>query len=144
MTLAEIEELYREVVLDHYRAPRNWALLAHPTAKGHALNPVCGDEVTVEVELTGDTVNAISAQSVGCSIAVAAGSVMTELAQGQSARRCRELQAQLEQVLAGSAPSGRVDRRLRAFARVAALPARQRCALLAWEALTEALDSVQV
>jgi len=110
----ELEALYREVVLEHYRNPRHRSALAHPSADARVTNPICGDQVHVEVELADGRIADVSARARGCSIAVASGSVMTELV---------------------------LDPRLRAFGRVAELPSRQRCATLAWEALTEALGA---
>ncbi len=136
---AELEALYREVVLEHYRNPRHRAPLAHPTADARVSNPVCGDQVHVEVELAGGRIADVSARTRGCSIAVAAGSVMTELVRGLEPEQTRALADAAAEIVRGAAPSSGVDPRLRAFARLAALPSRQRCALLAWEALAEAL-----
>ena len=136
-----IEALYREVVLEHYRNPRNRAPLAHATAEALVSNPVCGDQVRVEVELQGGRIAAVSARARGCSIAVAAGSVMTELVRGLGPEQARALGAEAARVARGEPAPSELDARLRAFARVAALPSRQRCATLAWEALAECLSS---
>lgn len=136
---AELEALYREVVLEHYRNPRHRAPLAHPSAEARVANPVCGDQVHVEVELADGRIADVSARARGCSIAVAAGSVMTELVRGLSPGESAALGETAARIVRGEpAPEG-ADARLRAFARLAALPSRQRCALLAWEALSEAL-----
>jgi nitrogen fixation NifU-like protein len=134
-----LEALYREVVLEHYRNPRNRAPLAHATGEGRVANPICGDQVHVEVEFAGGRIAAVSARARGCSIAVASGSVMTELVRGATADGARSLSESLARVVRGEAVPVELDPRLRAFARVAALPSRQRCATLAWEALAEAL-----
>jgi nitrogen fixation NifU-like protein len=136
-----LEVLYREVVLDHYRTPRNRTPLEEPDAVATVDNPVCGDQVRVEVKLEGDRVSAVSARARGCSIAVAAGSVMTELVRGSSRSEVERMRATLEGLVGGEPAGEGVDRRLRAFAGVARFPSRRRCALLAWEALAEALDS---
>jgi nitrogen fixation protein NifU and related proteins len=138
-TPAAIEALYREVVLEHYRNPRNRAPLAHATAEALVVNPVCGDQVRVEVELAGGRIANVSARARGCSIAVAAGSVMTELVHGMTPEQARALGDVAARISRGEATDPAIDSRLRAFARVSALPSRQRCATLAWEALTEAL-----
>lgn len=139
-TPAAIEALYREVVLEHYRNPRNRAPLAHATAEALVVNPVCGDQVRVEVELADGRIANVSARARGCSIAVAAGSVMTELVRGIGPEQARALGEVAARVSRGEAGDPAIDARLRAFARVAALPSRQRCATLAWEALAEALE----
>jgi nitrogen fixation NifU-like protein len=137
----DIEQLYREVVLDHYRAPRNRARLAAPTGRGVAVNRVCGDEVEVEVRLERGEIAELSARAVGCSLAIASASVLTELARGLEPAAAGRLGEQLARIVEGDLPEPGCDARLRAFAPVAALPARRRCALLAWEALGEALDA---
>lgn len=134
-----IEALYREVVLEHYRNPRNRLALAHPTSEAVVSNPVCGDQVRVEVEVVDGRIVDVSSRARGCSIAVAAGSVMTELVRGLDAAQARALGDTAGRISRGESVGAEVDSRLRAFARVAALPSRQRCATLAWEALGEAL-----
>ena len=137
----ELEALYREVVLEHYRNPRHRSALAHPSADARVTNPICGDQVHVEVELADGRIADVSARARGCSIAVASGSVMTELVLGASLPEARALAEALAQVVRGAPTRGELDPRLRAFGRVAELPSRQRCATLAWEALTEALGA---
>ena len=132
--------LYRDVVLEHYRSPRNRAPLAEPDGTGRALNPVCGDEVSVEVSLRAGRIDASSARAQGCSIAVAAASVLTELVSGLAPDEALRLGERLEAVVHGAGPDPELDERLRAFAPVARLPSRRRCAQLAWEALAEALE----
>ena len=136
---SEVEALYREVVLEHYRNPRHRAPLERPSAEARVANPICGDQVHVEVELAGGRIADVSARARGCSIAVAAGSVMTELVRGLAPAESTALGEAVARIVRGESVSGEVDARLRAFARLAALPSRQRCALLAWEALAEAL-----
>ncbi len=139
--LTPVEELYRDVVLDHYRHPRNRAALEAPDASALVDNPVCGDQVLVEVRLEDGRIREVSARTRGCSIAVAGGSVMTELVAGLDAPAADCLHAALERLVRGEGAAPELDRRLRAFARVADLPSRRRCATLAWEALHEALAS---
>ncbi len=139
--LSAIEELYRDVVLDHYRNPRNRTALE--AADGSALvhNPLCGDQVQVEVNLEDGRIREVSARTRGCSIAVAAGSVMTELVCDLDAAQADALRASLASVVEGQTAPEDLDRRLRAFARVADLPSRRRCATLPWEALEAALSA---
>ena len=135
-----IESLYREVVLDHYRHPRNRHALEDPDGSALVSNPVCGDQVRVDVRREGECVTEVSARTRGCSIAVAAGSVMTEMVVGQELPQIRELAHEIQRLVRGESAGEELDPRLRAFARVAGLPSRQRCAVLPWEALAEALS----
>lgn len=139
--LDSVLALYRSVVLDHYRKPRNRGPLERPDASATVYNPVCGDQVLVEVALEQGRVAAISARARGCSIAVAAASVMTELVRDGDRERVAALRAVLDGIVAGEPPAPDLDERLRAFAGVAPHRARHRCATLAWEALEEALRS---
>ncbi len=133
------EELYRSVVLDHYRRPRNRAPLASPQGSALVDNPVCGDQVQVEVSTKDGRIHEVSAQTRGCSIAVAAGSVMTELVRGLARDEARALGCELAKLVHGEPVAPDLDERLRAFARIADLPSRRRCATLGWEALDQAL-----
>ncbi len=135
-----IEALYKEVVLEHFRHPRNRSPLDAPDGSSLVVNPVCGDQVRVEVKLSDGRVSSMSARTRGCSIAVASGSVMTEIVAGMDRAAIAALAADVERVVRGDDSGGQLDKRLRAFHRVAQLPSRQRCALLPWEALEEALD----
>jgi nitrogen fixation protein NifU and related proteins len=136
---AALERLYRETVLEHYRNPRNRTPLAAPQGRALVDNPVCGDQVRVEVKLADGRIAEISSVARGCSIAVASGSVMTELVRGLDREQSKAFaQALADLVHARPVPEDLVPK-LRAFARVAELPSRRRCAMLAWEALDEAL-----
>ena len=135
-----IEALYKEVVLEHFRRPRHRTPLDSPDGSALVVNPLCGDQVRVEVQLSDGRVSAASARTRGCSIAVAAGSVMTELVRGMEPEAIARLSGEVERVVRGEDSGTQLDERLRAFARVADLPSRQRCALLPWEALAEALE----
>jgi nitrogen fixation NifU-like protein len=134
-----LEALYREVVLEHYRRPRHREPLAAPDGAATAHNPVCGDQARVEVCLEGERVRDVSARVRGCSIAVASGSVMAELVLDRPAGAGAELKKQLEAIVAGEPAGPELDPRLRAFAGVAPMRSRHRCALLAWEAFEAAL-----
>jgi nitrogen fixation NifU-like protein len=133
------EELYREVVLEHYRRPRHREPLGHPDGSATVDNPVCGDQVRVEVRLDGSSIGEISARVRGCSIAVAAGSIMGELVIGCAVDEIPGLRRALQGLVDGEPPDESLDRQLRAFAGVSRFPARRRCATLPWEALEEAL-----
>ncbi len=139
--MSDLESLYREVVLEHYRNPRNRAPLERVTGEGRVTNPVCGDQAHVQVELVDGRIAAVSSRARGCSIAVASGSVMTELVRGATPAAAKSLSDSLARVVKGEPPPADLDPRVRAFGRVASLPSRQRCATLAWEALAQALEA---
>jgi nitrogen fixation NifU-like protein len=85
--MSEFDQLYREVILDHYKNPRSHGLLEHADATAEGQNPLCGDEVTVSVRFgEGDTIDEIGFEGRGCAISQAATSMLTELVQGRSAQ----------------------------------------------------------
>ena len=140
--LTDLEALYRETVLAHYRSPRNRVPLHDPHGTALVHNPVCGDQVRVEVRVRAGRIEELAAISRGCSIAVASGSVMTEWARGREPHEVVAMRASLETLVSGADPGPSLPDSLRAFGRVAELPSRRRCALLAWEALETAIQGI--
>jgi len=83
--VSEFDQLYREVILDHYRNPRSHGLLDAPDAQAEGQNPLCGDEVTVSLRFDGDTIREVGFEGRGCAISQAATSMLTEIVQGKTA-----------------------------------------------------------
>jgi len=91
--MSEFDQLYREVILDHYKNPRGHGLLEHPDAEAEGQNPLCGDEVSIYVAFgeDGDTIDEVKFSGRGCAISQAATSMLTELVQGRSAQEVATL-----------------------------------------------------
>jgi nitrogen fixation NifU-like protein len=83
--VTEFDQLYREVILDHYKNPRSHGLLDAPDVQAEGQNPLCGDEVTVSLRFDGDTISEVGFEGRGCAISQAATSMLTELVQGKTA-----------------------------------------------------------
>jgi nitrogen fixation NifU-like protein len=83
--MSEFDQLYREVILDHYKNPRSHGLLEHPDAQAEGQNPLCGDEVSLSVRFDGDTISEVGFEGRGCAISQAATSMLTEIVQGKTA-----------------------------------------------------------
>ena len=141
----QLESMYQEIILDHYRRPVGRGLREPFGAQVHHVNPTCGDEITLRVALgegADPVIEDVSFEGVGCSISQASISVLHELAVGE---RLSQWQAQQEGFLAMMHGRGRVepDEELLgdavAFAGVAQYPARVKCALLGWMALQDAV-----
>jgi nitrogen fixation NifU-like protein len=141
----QLESMYQEIILDHYRHPHNKGLREPYDAEVHHVNPLCGDEVTVRVTLKAaggePAVADVSYDSLGCSISQASASVMTDLVIGKSVDDAMAIsQAFLE--LMQSKGAGQPDEDLLedavAFAGVSKYPARIKCALLGWMAWKDA------
>jgi nitrogen fixation NifU-like protein len=137
--MSELNELYREVILDHNRKPRNFGELPGADRVIDAVNPLCGDRLTLYVLLDNGTVADIGFKGSGCAISVASSSLMTERVKGAPVQDSLELFERVHDMLTGQAePSEELDK-LVALAGVRAYPTRVKCASLAWHALKAAL-----
>ena len=137
----DLESLYQDIILDHYKHPRGRALLANPAGESHQVNPTCGDEVTVQVALGDDGTLRVGYEGQGCSISQASASVMSEMVNGTAAADAEMVRlAFLELMHSKGAlePDEDVLGDGVAFVGVAKYPARIKCALLPWMALQDA------
>jgi nitrogen fixation NifU-like protein len=136
----ELQELYREVILDHNRSPRNFGELDDANRVVQGVNPLCGDKLTLYLRLDGDTVSDIKFKGTGCAISVASSSLMTERVKGQSVQAALGLFEQVHDMLTdeSSLPSEELEK-LVALAGVREFPSRVKCASLAWHALKTAV-----
>jgi len=135
-----LEDLYKEILLDHYRNPRNKGPLEVASCSAEGANPLCGDQVTVEANLDGDRIAEISFDGRGCSISQASASMMTEYVRGRSVAGARHgVEAFQRMMIEGetAAEDGFDD--IEALIGVAKFPARVKCASLAWKTLERAL-----
>ena len=140
-----LDSLYQEIILDHYRSPHHAGLREPFEAEVHHVNPTCGDEVTLRVHLEGEpgsqTVGDVSYDAEGCSISQAAASVMADLVIGQPVARALETHEAFVELMQGRGkvePDEEVLEDGIAFAGVAKFPARIKCALLSWMAFKDA------
>ncbi len=145
-----LEELYREVILDHYRNPRNKGHLEHPQASAQGVNPLCGDEITIEVSFDGDKVSEVAVDGQGCSISQSSASMMTEAIKGKSRKEINQLVGRFRQMMSldeGDDPGldperpGAVLGDIEALQGVRQYPVRIKCASLGWNTLLEALGA---
>jgi nitrogen fixation protein NifU and related proteins len=142
----DLRDLYQDIILDHGRRPRNFRVIEHPTRTAQGYNPLCGDRVTIYLDLDGDRIGDLSFQGRGCAISTAAASLMTELLKGKTVAEAKELFAQFRaRVTGGEArppaePLALELERLEPLTGVRAYPARVKCATLSWHALEAALN----
>lgn len=148
-----LEELYREVILDHYRNPRNKGHLDHPEATAQGVNPLCGDEINIEISFDGDMVSEVAVSGQGCSISQSSASMMTEAIKGKTRDEIADLVAKFRQMMSldeGDDPGldperpGSVLGDIEALQGVRQYPVRIKCASLGWNTLLEALDGEDV
>jgi nitrogen fixation NifU-like protein len=136
-----LDDIYKEVILDHYKSPRNKRELEGAELQCHANNPLCGDEITVFAHLEGDTVEAVTFTGAGCSISQSSASMMTEAVTGVSVDDAKALVAGFRGMMAGEVEPDE-DRfgDLVALKGVVKYPIRIKCAVLSWDVLQEALE----
>jgi nitrogen fixation NifU-like protein len=142
----KVEELYQEIILDHYRAKHHSGLREPYAAEVHHVNPSCGDEVRLRVDLDGDVVRDVSYEGMGCSISQASTSVMSDLVIGRDLNHGLDLHAEFLALMQGKGEVEPDEDRLEdgiAFAGVARFPARVKCALLGWSAFKDAVLQAQ-
>lgn len=141
---AGLEEMYREVVMDHYRSPRGKNELSSPDVANTGLNPLCGDEVKVALKFTDGKVSGVQATGHGCSISVASGSMMAEMLRGRTREEAARLIEAFRAMMKGEPlPEGLDLGDLEALQGVRKYPVRVKCALLPWMTLKNALDGEQ-
>ncbi|CAN5608917.1 SUF system NifU family Fe-S cluster assembly protein [soil metagenome] len=138
----DLDSLYQEVILDHYRAPHHAGLREPFEAQTHHVNPTCGDEVTLRVHLDGDTVADVSYDALGCSISQASTSVLADLVIGKPISEGMAVHDEFLALMQGRGTVEPDEDTLEdavAFAGVAKFPARIKCALLGWMAWKDAV-----
>ncbi len=136
-----LEDLYKEVILDHYRDPRNKGRLDPHDVLLERNNPLCGDEIELFLKFDGDQLDGITFDGKGCSISLASTSMMTEKVKGLSAVQARQVADSIKRMMAGEEegdPDSLGD--LVSLKGVVKYPVRIKCALLGWNTLVEALE----
>ncbi len=136
----QFDELYRELILQHYRRPRNRGRLPTASLRAEGANPVCGDEVAIELEMNDGRIARAAFDGQGCSISQASASMLTEAVAGKSVAEARRLANAFERMLVHGEPPTPELGDLEAFQGVAKFPVRVKCALLSWKVLERALE----
>lgn len=141
--MSDLRELYQELIIDHSKRPRNFKVLEEANRKLEGYNPLCGDKITVFLELENDRVNNVSFQGSGCAISTASASVMTESVKGKTLAEAEALFEVFHDLVTGKPPAmGKPPDlgKLAVFSGVSEFPARVKCATLAWHTLHAALQ----
>ena len=134
------DDLYREIILDHYRRPRHKHPVVPADRSVEANNPLCGDEIDLTLRFDGEDIAEIGFQGRGCSISQASASMLCEAVAGLPAEDARALAHRFREMLTGDGDDSDIGD-LEALSGVCAYPMRVKCATLAWNALLQALDS---
>jgi nitrogen fixation protein NifU and related proteins len=141
--MSDLRELYQDLIIDHSKRPRNFRVLEAANHRSEGFNPLCGDKVTVFLELENDRVKSVSFQGSGCAISTASASVMTESVKGKTLGEVEALFDVFHKLVTGKPPDGGTTPdlgKLAAFSGVSEFPVRVKCATLAWHTLHAALQ----
>ena len=140
--MSELAELYQEVILDHNKSPRNFRAMAHANRKAEGYNPLCGDHVTVFLQVEDGVIQDVSFQGSGCAISKASASLMTAELKGKNESAAQALFENVRKMLTRAPGDDRVlDKlgKLQILSGVGKFPARVKCASLAWHTVSAAL-----
>jgi nitrogen fixation protein NifU and related proteins len=140
--MSELSELYQQVILDHNKKPRNFRKLENANHSAEGYNPLCGDQLTVYLDLENDLVKDVGFEGSGCAISKASASMMTQAVKGKSKEQVENLFNEFHSMVTGELNEEREDNlgHLKIFAGVREFPVRVKCATLPWHTLHAALN----
>ena len=147
MANSNIQQLYKDVIMDHYKNPANKGIPQNDDSY-HVVNlknPTCGDDVTIALKIIGDTIEDIRHDGIGCSICCSSASVMSELLAGRTIEEAQELTDNFYDIVKGETLSKAAEEDMEdaiAYSGVASFPARIKCATIAWKALETAIEEI--
>jgi nitrogen fixation protein NifU and related proteins len=141
--MSELSELYQQVILDHNKKPRNFRKLENANYSAEGFNPLCGDQLTVYLDLENDLLKDVGFEGSGCAISKAAASMMTQAVKGKSKEEVEKLFHEFHLMVTGELNEETDENslgNLKIFAGVREFPVRVKCATLAWHTLHAALN----
>lgn len=139
--MTDLRELYQETILDHYRKPRNSGRLADSNRMAEGFNPLCGDRVKLYLKVEDGVIRNVRFEGIGCAIATASASLMTESIKGKREDEALQLLETIHNMVTGGTTTGDSGK-LEVLAGVHEFPERVKCATLAWHTLKAALENV--
>ena len=138
----ELRELYQEVILDHGKNPRNFGVLEQYTCTAEGNNPMCGDQLTVYIDIKDDVVSDVSYRARGCAISIASASIMSSMIKGRTIEEVHILFDKLHKLCTGQEVADDDDtEKLRVLSGVSEFPTRVKCATMSWHAVDSAIKS---
>jgi nitrogen fixation NifU-like protein len=138
----ELTDLYRDILMEHYRFPRGHKHVDSPDVATEGHNPVCGDVIEIKLKMDGKNVKDISVNCVGCAVSVASGSMLAEIIEGKSLEEVKKIAATVKALLTGGEYDHDIDLGdLEALKGVKNFPVRIKCALLSWITLIDAIEA---
>lgn len=136
----DLHDLYQEVIVDHNRNPRNFFAMEEANAKAEGFNPLCGDRLTLYLNVEGDTIKSASFKGQGCAISTASASLMTDMLKEKTIQEAKDLFEKFHGMVMGESSDEQGLDKLTVLAGVKAYPSRVKCATLAWHTLQAALN----
>ncbi len=138
--MPQLNELYKEIILEHYRKPCGREPLDKVDYQAEGMNPLCGDEVKISIQLNDKKINKIHIEGHGCSISVASGSILADILKGKTIDEAKEVSRHLKNIMHDKVNKEKIDiGDLEALEGVKKFPVRIKCALLPWTTFEEAL-----
>ena len=142
LMFGELRELYQEVILDHGKNPRNFGVLEQYTCTAEGNNPMCGDQLTVYIDIKDDIVSDVSYRARGCAISIASASIMSSMIKGRPIEAVHILFDKLHKLCTGQEVADDDDtEKLRVLSGVSEFPTRVKCATMSWHAVDSAIKS---
>ncbi|HEX7551473.1 MAG TPA: SUF system NifU family Fe-S cluster assembly protein [Candidatus Methylomirabilis sp.] len=140
--MSDLRELYQQVILDHYKRPQNFQKLECANRHAEGYNPLCGDQITVYLQMDGDVIKEISFQGAGCAISQSAASLMTTALKGKTKAEAEELFKKFHDMVTGEGHGADPMElgKLAVFCGVSEFPVRVKCASLPWHTMHAALE----
>ncbi|UCE66063.1 MAG: SUF system NifU family Fe-S cluster assembly protein [Candidatus Zixiibacteriota bacterium] len=137
-----LDDLYRDIIMEHYKYPRGKKRLEDPDVTSEGKNPVCGDEIEMKLKVNQNRIEDISIDCLGCAISVASGSMLVDAIRGKSITEVRRIASAIKAILKGEKPDEDLELGdLEALEGVKKFPVRIKCALLSWTTLIEGLKN---
>jgi len=138
-----LDDLYRDIVMDHYKFPRGRKQLVEPDIRNEGQNPVCGDEISVAIKLDNEVIQDVAVECMGCAISVASGSMLAETIKGKTLDEVKMIAAAVKAILKGEPLAAELEMGdLEALAGVKNFPVRIKCALLSWTTLIDGIEAL--
>jgi nitrogen fixation NifU-like protein len=136
----ELTDLYQQVILDHSRSPRNFRTLDPVDRQAEGTNPLCGDQISLHLQMDGDRIKDVGFQGSGCAISKASASIMTECLKGRTVEEVKTMFERVHHMVTTGQQDGQDLGKLAVFTGVHKFPARVKCAMLPWHAVLAALE----
>ena len=145
LMFGELRELYQEVILDHGKNPRNFGVLEQYTCTAEGNNPMCGDQLTVYIDIKDDIVSDVSYRARGCAISIASASIMSSMIKGRTIEEVQILFDKFHKLCTGQEVEEDDDtEKLRVLSGVSQFPTRVKCATMSWHAVDSAIKNKNV